>query len=425
MSRKKNKPTPPALSPRKYILTRARSLDIYKCLVNKNWRESGLASLIIMRQHSNGHITSGSYLVDLFARGVKDTDYIFNKAESDLLELIYEQWPEDYLQEIPYNLAHNIIYGGAAFAEEHGFKQHPAFELTQYLLEEDTDAIEIIELEFGKEGKPFILQASDQHWKPHADRESRFEQFTDDQWIDFFNKREPYDRLEYGQASEVLFDRWYRETYPEGLARLKKHTREIKVTNEPQNLHWFKTDEEHRESESIYFELQNAKTPKARKRIREKVSRLMAANPQNPLYHNYLGICADSDREFKHIVVNTVRLFPDYLFGRLALANELMDHKQFDAAEKIFGNCYQLTESYPERKTFHMSELIGFNSAMIRLFLHKDNMEEAYIYFKMLTSLVSDHLLLLDRNFHRSEKEFVARTAVILEKYVFAKGYLQ
>jgi hypothetical protein len=58
---------------------------------------------------------------------------------------------------VAYPLVHNIIYGANAFAEDCGFKIHRDFELTQYVLEDDTDEIEYIDIEFGKNGEPFLI----------------------------------------------------------------------------------------------------------------------------------------------------------------------------------------------------------------------------------------------------------------------------
>ncbi|MDQ3291320.1 MAG: hypothetical protein M3Q05_08530, partial [Bacteroidota bacterium] len=74
MAKKKNKPVAPpaALNDKAYLSSgRARSLPIYKCLVNEGWAESALAQVIVLRKHVNGHLTAGIYLVDLLCTGVK------------------------------------------------------------------------------------------------------------------------------------------------------------------------------------------------------------------------------------------------------------------------------------------------------------------------------------------------------------------
>ena len=143
------------LSPKKYITSKARTLPIYKCLISKNWEESKLATIVVMRKHSNGNITAGIYLVDILALGTKDTFFEFSINEKEFLEKI----SANNLVEADYPLVHNIIYGANAFATEHGFRLHRDFvSTTQFILEEDTEEIPLIELEFGLNGKPSLLQ---------------------------------------------------------------------------------------------------------------------------------------------------------------------------------------------------------------------------------------------------------------------------
>jgi hypothetical protein len=59
---------------------------------------------------------------------------------------------------ISYILAHNIVYAGLEFAEEYGFKPHKDFtSITRFMLEEDTEDVELIDIECGKDGKPFYV----------------------------------------------------------------------------------------------------------------------------------------------------------------------------------------------------------------------------------------------------------------------------
>ena len=76
------------LSPEKYIRTRARTLEIYECYVNKEWQSIGMAQILVTRKHKTGNVTLGFYLVDTFALGVKDTFYRFNYAPTDYQELL-------------------------------------------------------------------------------------------------------------------------------------------------------------------------------------------------------------------------------------------------------------------------------------------------------------------------------------------------
>lgn len=143
-------------TPEQYIRTRARKLPIDVCYINEGWKESGLASIIVVRKHTNQNYTFGVYLVDLFALGTKDTFFNFNVSQSVITEILGRS-PDDKFIRVEYALVHNIIYGGNEFAEDNDFKISKDFKLTQFILEEDTEAIELIDIEFGKNGEPFLI----------------------------------------------------------------------------------------------------------------------------------------------------------------------------------------------------------------------------------------------------------------------------
>ncbi len=161
---KKRKPqaqTPP-MSPEKYIKTQARKLPIHQCLINTGWKTTGMCSILVTRQHSNGNFTSGIYLVDIFCLGVKEAECTFNETPNQYKDFKDKYFPEDIFEEIDYTLAHNIIYAGIEFAEDYGFHPCKEFGLRgQYILEEDTDDIELIEIECGKNNMPYVINADE------------------------------------------------------------------------------------------------------------------------------------------------------------------------------------------------------------------------------------------------------------------------
>mgnify|MGYP005842887197 CR=1 FL=1 len=160
MSKKKTKDKKAVqmLSPENYIRQRSRSLPIYKCWAFKKWQEIGKTQIIVSRKHVNGNISFCFYLVDLFCLGVKDTFFQFNTDESDLIENISNEYESVEYEEISYTLAHNIIFSAIEFAKEYDFQPHKDFiRTTKFFLEEDDDAIELIDIECGKDGKPLYI----------------------------------------------------------------------------------------------------------------------------------------------------------------------------------------------------------------------------------------------------------------------------
>ncbi len=145
------------LSPENYIRKKARSLPLYECLVNTDWKEHGIAHVVVARNHTNGNITVCMYLVDLYCLGIKSTQYLFNIPEAEYQDK-KEELEHIVFEPVSYELAHNIVFAGIEFAEEYGFKPHKDFtSITQYLLEEDTEDIEMIDIECGRDGKPFFV----------------------------------------------------------------------------------------------------------------------------------------------------------------------------------------------------------------------------------------------------------------------------
>lgn len=143
-----------ALSPENYIRSRSRSLPVFECLADPEWKETGMTHVVVARSHSNGNITACIYLMDLYCLGVKDSFYLFNVS----MEFYQEKIEAYHFERINYALAHNIIYSGVAFAEEYGFKPHKDFTaITRFMLEEDTEDVELIEIECGKNGKPLYV----------------------------------------------------------------------------------------------------------------------------------------------------------------------------------------------------------------------------------------------------------------------------
>ncbi len=155
-----------ALSPEKYIRTRARTLSIGTCYINSNWRESGLALVFVNRRHINAHVTHAAYVVDLYCLGLKESFWTFNQDPLDFKDFMEQQQKENpqgvRLIKTEYGLVHNIIYGAIEYAGELGFLPHKSFDTTKYVLEEDDDHVEFIKLTFGYKGKPLYISSPGQ-----------------------------------------------------------------------------------------------------------------------------------------------------------------------------------------------------------------------------------------------------------------------
>lgn len=164
MSKKKKKTPPPqaqqqSMSPLQYVKSgRARKLPLFESYINPDWKEAGLSSILVSRKHTTGNVTFGFYLVDTFCLGVKNCDVGFNRTQEEFEEFLEGiEHRHNGIEKIDYTLAHNILYGAVAYAEDLGFAPHKDWSFSQMILEEDTEDIELIEIEFGKNGKPHFI----------------------------------------------------------------------------------------------------------------------------------------------------------------------------------------------------------------------------------------------------------------------------
>ena len=148
------------LSPEQYVREKARTLEIGDCFINEDYEECGLGHIIVTRLHKGGRKTVGVYLVDKFCLGVKDAFYRLRLDDIEYDDFIQTVSREYHLKKISYNEAHNLIYGAIEFADEAGISPCKDFALAKYILEEDTEAIPLIEYEYGKDGKHLLVVGS-------------------------------------------------------------------------------------------------------------------------------------------------------------------------------------------------------------------------------------------------------------------------
>ena len=160
--KKTNKCGQQFLSPEKFMQTRARTLQIGKCYRDSHLFDIGEGYVVVSRSHTGGKISFACYLVDTYCIGVKDSMYTLRTEKEEFDYILESLSKTNELEECSYEEAHNIVYGAVDFAEEIDIVPDDSFKLTKYMLEEDTEDVPLIEYEFGKDGKHFLV-ATDQY----------------------------------------------------------------------------------------------------------------------------------------------------------------------------------------------------------------------------------------------------------------------
>jgi hypothetical protein len=136
----------------------ARSYPLEGCWIMPGWQESGIAVIVVARRQGNGNIVYGSYLVDHFCLGLKNT--LFN-ADIPIGQFRREVLPEamhgEEPEEISPALAHEIIYGAIEFAGRYGFRPQRDYRRSRYILDPPELHPRTGTVEFGREGQPFFI----------------------------------------------------------------------------------------------------------------------------------------------------------------------------------------------------------------------------------------------------------------------------
>jgi hypothetical protein len=140
----------------RYFIEHAREYPIFGCWIMKGWQERGITPVVIARQQSLDKVIYANCLVDLYCLGVKnafcDADFSLKRFEGSLTDL-FSGSPE----ECDLYLAHELVYGAIDFARRYGFEPHPDFKLASMVLDPPETHPISHQIEFGKNGKPFLV----------------------------------------------------------------------------------------------------------------------------------------------------------------------------------------------------------------------------------------------------------------------------
>jgi len=95
-----------------------------KCLINENWEESHLVTLVIIRSSGNVFTLTG-FLVDLLGVGLRDV-FLYHPVSRGLLNSVMAEFMKDVpCAECSLPLAQELVYGVFAWAQKHGYKVPP------------------------------------------------------------------------------------------------------------------------------------------------------------------------------------------------------------------------------------------------------------------------------------------------------------
>ena len=148
----------------------------------------------------------------------------------------------------------------------------------------------------------------------------------------------------------------------------------------------------------------------------QKIMNAIEKYPNNPQLKNYLSVLYEQIGDTKKMYeVNRwiTTEHPDYLFGKINLANEYYFKKEYNKMPEILGDAMELKALYPDRKTFHLNEVTSFFKCAISYFTAIGDIEQAEIRYNILEKIAPESADTDDALNHI----FIARMGASLKRF--------
>jgi hypothetical protein len=149
------RPRPVAWASGKDILEHAHDYPLLECWIDRDWKEGGLARVVVARQQAENRVLYGVYLVDYYCLGVKNCLW---KGDVSL-STFHKRLPQmvGTPERCEPSLAHQLIYGAINYAQRWGFQPHADFNTAGQILEPRGNLPENHDIEYGQDGKPLFV----------------------------------------------------------------------------------------------------------------------------------------------------------------------------------------------------------------------------------------------------------------------------
>ncbi len=333
----------------------AADLPIHDCLVASELFKTGLGMTFLARALPSGELAVASSLVDVWCLGVKNA---FHRVVSP------EEWAQ-LVQRFSFEKTdpaclRKLVEGAVDYARDLGFAPHPDYAGAARLFGSIEAAACPLRYTYGKEGKPVYLSGPDD--TPAQSRRIL-------ETLARRHAKKEAHCLTTGLTSQAGLGR--QTSQPVALDSYE-------ITDEPLPVAAFdRLPEDVKARISALYDA--TLKPRPRQALAE-VRALIAQYPEVPQLHNYLYIACynlGEHAEAARVMEETVRRFPDYLFGRIAWAEECLMRREPAKIAEIFASKFDLRLLYPDRVRFHRTEVMGFHGIVARYFLALGNREQA------------------------------------------------
>lgn len=128
--------------------------------------------------------------------------------------------------------------------------------------------------------------------------------------------------------------------------------------------------------------------------IVNKLLKTIKKYPQVPQFKNFLmsayNLSGDTDKAYE---CNNwiLKEHPNYFFGRINLAAQHFEQKKYDKIPEVLGEYLEIHAFYPDRKIFHVNEVMTFNKLAVAYFSAIGNLKAAESRLEIMKRVDTKH----------------------------------
>ena len=135
-----------------------------------------------------------------------------------------------------------------------------------------------------------------------------------------------------------------------------------------------------------------------REKSAQELPRLMELRkkyPNVPAIYNYIGLAyanMNQPENYYQCIIATSEKFPDYLFGKISVAEYCINNNRHKEIPAIFDNKLEIYMHYPKTvKAFHISEVRAFYSTVGIYYARSKKTARAIFSYFVINSVDPDH----------------------------------
>lgn len=122
--------------------------------------------------------------------------------------------------------------------------------------------------------------------------------------------------------------------------------------------------------------------------------KILAERYQTPFIWENLKVAYELHGDFESAKATQTEInlrFPNYLYSRFTVAAQALSEKQFEKFTKCFDDCENLSQLYPERKVFHISEIILFHFEWLAYSAAISDLQKGEAHFAILSKVIDEN----------------------------------